>query len=501
MELERAGRGRRPDGDAAAAPRREAGRGGRLPAAELGRVRRADDRDAAHRRRVLPAHADLRAPRGVPRAAPLEGARVRRARALPRARPPVRDPGAAGRRGGPRRRARARGRRRRARRPAVAHRHAVARPRDGDRAGGGRPRRRSPPARRSPTRSPSCCSPRARPASPRASCTASTRSPARRRWRSSTCGSGATTSCSSPRRSPTRPGSSTGCGRRSCSVRRSSCRTCGSRCAPRGRCARGAAPSCRPRRRSSPTSSASWRRASRAPSALRIFVVTGAAVPRALAEHATSVLDTAVLGAWGSTESCLGTLAAPSDEPAKRWGTDGRALAGTQIRITDDEGDGARRRRGGQLRGLQPLPVRGLPRPPRPDGRGADARRLVPHRATSRRSTATASCRSRGRITDVVNRGGEKVPVAEIEQLLHRHPARRGRRHRGDARPAPGRARLRVRRARRDVPGPRGGARVPRRARGRPPVLARADRDDRRCCPATPAARSRSSSCASSPPG
>jgi non-ribosomal peptide synthetase component E (peptide arylation enzyme) len=26
-------------------------------------------------------------------------------------------------------------------------------------------------------------------------------------------------------------------------------------------------------------------------------------------------------------------------------------------------------------------------------------------------------------VTDVVNRGGEKVPVAEIEQLLHRHSA------------------------------------------------------------------------------
>lgn len=27
-----------------------------------------------------------------------------------------------------------------------------------------------------------------------------------------------------------------------------------------------------------------------------------------------------------------------------------------------------------------------------------------------------------GRVKDVVNRGGEKVPVAEIEQLLHEHP-------------------------------------------------------------------------------
>ena len=28
-----------------------------------------------------------------------------------------------------------------------------------------------------------------------------------------------------------------------------------------------------------------------------------------------------------------------------------------------------------------------------------------------------------GRVKDVINRGGEKVPVAEIEQLLHAHPA------------------------------------------------------------------------------
>ena len=28
-----------------------------------------------------------------------------------------------------------------------------------------------------------------------------------------------------------------------------------------------------------------------------------------------------------------------------------------------------------------------------------------------------------GRVTDVINRGGEKIPVAEVEQLLHTHPA------------------------------------------------------------------------------
>ena len=76
----------------------------------------------------------------------------------------------------------------------------------------------------------------------------------------------------------------------------------------------------------------------RPPAALRIFVATGAAVPRGLAERATRVLGTAVCGAWGTTESCLGSLAAPGDEPAKVWGTDGRALRAIRLRITDSEG-------------------------------------------------------------------------------------------------------------------------------------------------------------------
>ena len=61
-------------------------------------------------------------------------------------------------------------------------------------------------------------------------------------------------------------------------------------------------------------------------------------MPRALAERATTVLSASVCGAWGSTESCLGALAAPGDDPAKVWGSDGRALAGTRIRIVDDSG-------------------------------------------------------------------------------------------------------------------------------------------------------------------
>ncbi len=122
----------------------------------------------------------------------------------------------------------------------------------------------------------------------------------------------------------------------------------------------------------------------RPPAALRIFVATGAAVPRGLAERATRILGTAVCGAWGTTESCLGSLSAPGDEPPKVWGTDGRALRGIGLRITDPQGRVASGGRGGPLRGPVADDVRGLRRPSRMDRRGIYARRLVPHRRSRR---------------------------------------------------------------------------------------------------------------------
>jgi cyclohexanecarboxylate-CoA ligase len=159
-----------------------------------------------------------------------------------------------------------------------------------------------------------------------------------------------------------------------------------------------------------------------APPALRIFVVTGAAVPRALAERATTVLAAAVCGAWGSTESCLGALAAPGDDPAKVWGTDGRALAGTRIRIVDD----ADQVLGPGEEGNFQVTSRCLFEEylDRPDltaaAMTADGWYRTGDLATI---DADGFLRLTGRVKDIINRGGEKVPVAEIEQLLHEHPA------------------------------------------------------------------------------
>jgi cyclohexanecarboxylate-CoA ligase len=157
------------------------------------------------------------------------------------------------------------------------------------------------------------------------------------------------------------------------------------------------------------------------PDHLRIFVATGAAVPRALAERATRTLDAAVCGAWGTTETCLGSLAAPGDEPAKVWGTDGRALTGVRLRITDDDGNVLAAGQEGNFEVKSGCLFAGYL-----DHPDLTAKALTPDGWYRSGDLAVIAgdgyVRISGRVKDVINRGGEKVPVAEIEQLLHTHP-------------------------------------------------------------------------------
>jgi cyclohexanecarboxylate-CoA ligase len=160
----------------------------------------------------------------------------------------------------------------------------------------------------------------------------------------------------------------------------------------------------------------------RPPAALRIFVATGAAVPRGLAERATRILGTAVCGGWGTTESCLGSLSAPGDEPAKVWGTDGRALRGIGLRVTDAGGRTLPAGEEGHFEVRSSTMFEGYADHPEwtaaaytDDGWFRTGDLAVMDESGYVRIT--------GRVRDVINRGGEKIPVAEMEQLLTDHPA------------------------------------------------------------------------------
>jgi cyclohexanecarboxylate-CoA ligase len=155
---------------------------------------------------------------------------------------------------------------------------------------------------------------------------------------------------------------------------------------------------------------------------LRIFVATGAAIPRELAREARDVLGAEVGGAWGTTETCLGTAFVPGEDPQLAWSSDGRPLDAVKIRIVDDDGTELAPGHEGNYEILTPTMFDGyLGRPDltaevlTQDGwyRTGDLARV----------DADGYLRITGRVKDVVNRGGEKVPVAEIEQLLYQHPA------------------------------------------------------------------------------
>jgi 3-phosphoshikimate 1-carboxyvinyltransferase len=158
------------------------------------------------------------------------------------------------------------------------------------------------------------------------------------------------------------------------------------------------------------------------PERLKTFVATGAAIPRELARRSREVLGTEVGGAWGTTESCLGCAFAPGDPPERAWGTDGRALTGVRLRIVDDDGRELGPAEEGNFEVHTDCLFQGYLNRPE-----LTAEAITPggwyRTGDLARIDEGGYVRVTGRVKDVINRGGEKVPVAEIEQLLHAHPA------------------------------------------------------------------------------
>ena len=156
--------------------------------------------------------------------------------------------------------------------------------------------------------------------------------------------------------------------------------------------------------------------------ALRTFVATGAAIPRELARHARTALGADVGGAFGTTESCLGAAFVPGEDPDRAWSTDGRALEGITLRITDEDGNTMAAGEEGNFEVLTPTLFEGYLN--RPD---LTAQALTDdgyyRTGDLARIDADGYLKITGRVKDVINRGGEKVPVVEVEQVLYGHPA------------------------------------------------------------------------------
>ena len=155
-------------------------------------------------------------------------------------------------------------------------------------------------------------------------------------------------------------------------------------------------------------------------SSLRTFVSSGAPIPSALVQRATRRLGARIISAWGMSENGSVTTTIPGDPDDRIFGTDGVALPGIEVRVVDSNGRAVETGVEGHLQCRGISMFIGYFRRPElnqatPDG-WFDTGDLA-------RMDADGYIRITGRAKDIIIRGGENIPVVEIENLLYRHPA------------------------------------------------------------------------------
>lgn len=153
---------------------------------------------------------------------------------------------------------------------------------------------------------------------------------------------------------------------------------------------------------------------------LKIFLSAGAPIPRVLARRANEYLGAKIVSAWGMTENGAVTVTRPEDPPEKAFETDGVCLPGMEARVV-----------GGDDRPLPPgqegrLQVRGCSNfvgyLKRPEWNATDEDGWF-ETGDLARMDAEGYVRITGRAKDIIIRGGENIPVVEIEGLVYQHPS------------------------------------------------------------------------------
>ena len=153
---------------------------------------------------------------------------------------------------------------------------------------------------------------------------------------------------------------------------------------------------------------------------LRTFLCAGAPIPGPLVEQARGVLGAKIVSAWGMTENGAVTLIKLEDDDLLAFTTDGCALAGVEVKVIDDEGKTLPEGTNGRLVVRSCSNFGGYLT--RPQWNGTDPEGWF-DTGDLARMDANGYIRISGRSKDVIIRGGENIPVVEIESLLYKHPA------------------------------------------------------------------------------
>ncbi|MBX6378454.1 MAG: AMP-binding protein, partial [Clostridia bacterium] len=155
-------------------------------------------------------------------------------------------------------------------------------------------------------------------------------------------------------------------------------------------------------------------------SRFRTFVCGGAPIPRPLVEKSLA-LGIRVSAAWGMTENGVVTLH-ELDDPAERIASsDGKPQPGMELKVVDAEGRELPRGEEGRLLVRGPFNFIEYLKRPELTAQSFDAEGFF-DTGDLARMDEVGYIRITGRSKDIIIRGGENIPVVEVENLLYRHP-------------------------------------------------------------------------------
>jgi cyclohexanecarboxylate-CoA ligase len=150
------------------------------------------------------------------------------------------------------------------------------------------------------------------------------------------------------------------------------------------------------------------------------FNCAGAPIPPILIERAKTLMNLTICSAWGMTENGAVTITEPARVMEKSGCSDGRPLPGIEVKVCGPQGEILPPGETGDLF------VRGCSQfagyLKRPELNNTDAEGWF-HTGDLAYTDDEGYIRINGRSKDVVIRGGENIPVVEIENLLYKHPA------------------------------------------------------------------------------
>jgi cyclohexanecarboxylate-CoA ligase len=152
---------------------------------------------------------------------------------------------------------------------------------------------------------------------------------------------------------------------------------------------------------------------------LRTWVCAGAPIPRVLVQRAKAEMNLDVLSCWGMSENGGLTITRKADPQSKVFETDGRAWPGNETRVVDDERRPVAPDTVGNLQARGITHFVGYLKKPELNGTDADGWFDTGDLA---RQDKDGYIRIVGRTKDIIIRGGENIPVAEIEDTIYRHP-------------------------------------------------------------------------------